>query len=101
MPKAQLHARYYDFDAPTRPARTPRVTVPTFSLDSGLVFERHPATSAAPSCRRWSRARSTSTRRSATRTPAQLRLGPNDFNFATIYTENAFAATTASPTTTC
>ena len=54
------------------------------------VRARRQLSSAAASARRWSRARSTSTRRFATRTAAELRLGANDFNFATIYTENAF-----------
>jgi LPS-assembly protein len=65
--------------------------VPTFSLDSGLVFERSTSISGATFCRR-------STARFYVYTPFrdQRRL-PNydsaqiDFNFASIYTENAFA----------
>lgn len=48
VPKVQVHARHYSFDSPLDADRGPRVrniddagrTVPTFSLDSGLVFER-------------------------------------------------------------
>ncbi len=41
IPKAQIHSRYYTFDQPLATGQTDaNVTVPTFSLDSGLVLER-------------------------------------------------------------
>jgi LPS-assembly protein len=41
IPKAQVHSRYYAFDQPLVTGQTDAaVTVPTFSLDSGLVLER-------------------------------------------------------------
>ena len=49
-------------------ARSASRVMPTFSIDSGVVFERDTAGSAAPCARRSSRACSTSTRRSASRT---------------------------------
>jgi LPS-assembly protein len=67
------------------------VAVPTFSLDSGLVFERDTSF--------FGRAflQTLEPRAFYVYTPfrdqnfaAELRLGQNDFNFATIYTENAF-----------
>ena len=67
--------------------------IPSFSLDSALdASSATPAGSAAPCARRWSRACCTSTRRTATRascptsTPAA-----KDFNFESIFTENAFS----------
>ncbi len=41
-PKFMLHARSYDFDTPITAtgSSTANVTVPTFSLDSGVTFER-------------------------------------------------------------
>jgi LPS-assembly protein len=69
VPKAQLHATRYDFDAgrwPTaRPRRPHRADLQPGQR--GWCSSAAPATSAAPSPRRWSRAPSTSTRRSATR----------------------------------
>jgi LPS-assembly protein len=73
-------------------ARSTDSVVPTFSLDSGLVFERDsPVFWAATWCRPWSRGPFMCTRPTAAR--AQLPnydTASNDFNFATIYTENAF-----------
>ena len=41
IPRMQLHATQYSFDAPlANGSRTATRTVPIFSLDSGLVFER-------------------------------------------------------------
>ena len=42
IPKVQLHATCYQFDAPLANGASsrPAARVPTFSLDSGLVFER-------------------------------------------------------------
>jgi LPS-assembly protein len=43
IPKARLHSRYYAFDTPLGTTRDSNasVTVPTFSLDSGVVMERN------------------------------------------------------------
>ncbi|MEJ8835632.1 LPS-assembly protein LptD [Ramlibacter sp. AN1133] len=92
IPKGQLHARHYNFDSPTLSGQdSANVTVPTFSLDSGLVFER--ATSLFG--RRF--LQTLEPRAFYVYTPFrdQNRLpnydsGLNDFNFATVYTENSF-----------
>ena len=92
-PKLMVHSRQYSFDAPLASTNqsTANVTVPTFSLDSGLVFERDTSY--------FGRAfrQTLEPRAFYVYTPfrnqnylpvydaAQL-----DFNFATIYTENAF-----------
>jgi LPS-assembly protein len=91
-PKLQLHATEYQFDAPlVNGARSANRALPTFSLDSGLVFERD--------ARYFGRnfRQTLEPRAFYVYTPFrdQSRL-PNydsarsDFNFATIYTENAF-----------
>ncbi len=91
-PKLQLHATHYQFDRSHYGADSASRVAPTFSLDSGLVFERdasyfgnHFTQTLEP-------------RAFYVKTPYrdQSRLpiydsGANDFNFATIYTENAFA----------
>jgi LPS-assembly protein len=92
VPKAQIHSRYYNFDGRTAGGQTTAdVTVPTLSLDSGLVLER--ATSY------FGRAflQTLEPRAFYVYTPFrdQNQLpnydsGQNDFNFATIYTENSF-----------
>ena len=91
-PRLQLHATTYQFDTPlTNGERSAHRTLPTFSLDSGLVFERD--------ARYFGRAflQTLEPRAFYTYTPYrdQSRLpvydtAANDFNFATIYTENAF-----------
>ncbi len=92
IPKLQLHAAQYQFDAPLRnSAQAADSVIPTFSLDSGLVFERE-----------------TTFRGNALLQTLEPRLfyvytpfhdqsllpnydtGVNDFSFATIFTENAF-----------
>lgn len=91
-PKLQLHATNYQFDAPLSNGTTnaSRV-VPTASLDGGLVFERD--------ARFFGRAfrQTLEPRAFYVHTPFRDQsLLPNydsaqtDFNFATIYTENAF-----------
>jgi LPS-assembly protein len=93
IPKVQIHTRYYNFDSPILTGeQTASVSVPTFSLDSGLVFERK--------ARYFGRdfLQTLEPRAFYVYTPFrdQSRL-PNydsaqiDFNFASIYTENAFA----------
>nr|WP_210547635.1 LPS-assembly protein LptD [Rhodoferax sp. PAMC 29310] len=91
-PKLQLHATSYQFDSTYYSADSASRVVPAFSLDSGLVFERDTS---------YFGNRFTQTlepRAFYVKTPFrdQSRLpnydsGANDFNFATIYTENAFA----------
>lgn len=91
-PKLQLHAASYLFDAPLKNGATSATRlVPTFSLDSGLVFERDVSYFG-------SNFRQTLEPRAFyVNTPYRDQsLLPNydsglkDFNFATIYTENAF-----------
>lgn len=92
IPRVQLHSTQYSFDAPlVDGSRSADRTLPIFSLDSGLVFER-PA--------RYFGRRFLQTlepRAFYVYTPFrdQSRLpnydsGFNDFNFATVYTENSF-----------
>jgi LPS-assembly protein len=92
-PKVQLHATGYQFDAalPANGARTASRVVPTFSLDSGLQFERN----ASFLGRAFTQ--TLEPRAFYVRTPYrdQSQLpnydsGVNDFNFATVFTENAF-----------
>lgn len=91
-PKAQVHARHYDFDTPIATgANTASVVVPTVSLDSGLVFERD--TSLLGRNLR----QTLEPRAFYVYTPFRDQnalpnydSGYNDFNFATIWTENAF-----------
>ena len=91
-PRLQLHASHYQFDsALANGARSASRVLPTFSLDSGLFFERD--------TQYFGRAflQTLEPRAFYTYTPYRdQRLLPvydtaaNDFNFATIYTENAF-----------
>jgi LPS-assembly protein len=91
-PRVQLLSTHYEFDAPlANGQRTASRTLPTFSLDSGLVFERD--------ARYFGRdfLQTLEPRAFYTYTPYRdQRLLPiydtavNDFNFASIYTENAF-----------
>jgi len=91
-PKFQLHATQYQFDGPlANGARSASRTVPTFSLDSGLVFERDVSYFG-----RGFR-QTLEPRAFYVYTPFRDQSGlpnydsaRNDFNFATIYTENAF-----------
>ena len=91
-PKLQLHAANYQFDAPlANGEKTASRVVPTFSLDSGLVFERE--------ARYFGQGflQTLEPRAFYVNTPYRDQSllpnydsGANDFNFATIYTENAF-----------
>ena len=91
-PKLQVHTSSYQFDTPlTNGAVSANRTVPTFSLDGGLVFERD--------ARYFGRAlRQTLEPRAfyvytPFRDQSSLPIydsGATDFNFANIYTENAF-----------
>jgi LPS-assembly protein len=92
IPKVQLHTTQYKFDAPlANGATSASRTVPTFSLDSGLVFERD----AAYFGRNFRQ--TLEPRAFYVYTPFRNQgllpnydSAANDFNFATIYTENAF-----------
>lgn len=91
-PKLQLHSTSYQFDSVlSSGATTATRTVPTFSLDSGLVFERD-ASYLGRDFRQ-----TLEPRLFYVNTPyvdqsylPNYDSGANDFNFASIYTENAF-----------
>ena len=91
-PKLQLHATHYQFDAPLATGQeTASRVVPTASLDSGLVFERD-ASYLGRSFRQTLEPRAfyvyTPFRRQNHLPNYDSAL--NDFNFASIYTENEF-----------
>ncbi len=90
-PKLQLHTSGYQFDASYLGSQTADRTVPTFSLDSGLVLERETSVMGR------SVVQTLEPRAFYVYTPYRKQsmlpnydTGANDFNFATIYTENAF-----------
>ncbi|EJE52523.1 organic solvent tolerance protein OstA [Acidovorax sp. CF316] len=91
-PRLQLHTTQYQFDGPLSDgSRSASRTLPTFSLDSGLVFERDASFFGR------SFLQTLEPRAFYTYTPyrdqSKLPLydtALNDFNFATIYTENSF-----------
>ena len=91
-PRLQLHTTQYQFDAPLADGRQlAQRTVPTFSLDSGLFFERQTTLLGR------SLVQTLEPRAFYVDTPYRDQgLLPNydsgrrDFNFATIYTENAY-----------
>lgn len=92
-PKLQLHAANYQFDAPltANGATTASRVVPTFSLDSGLVFERD-AHYFGRGFRQTLEPRAfyVNTPYRDQRLLPNYDSGANDFNFASIWTENAF-----------
>lgn len=91
-PKLRLHATNYQFDSALTNGKTSASrTLPTFSVDSGLVFERDTAF--------FGRAfrQTLEPRAFYVYTPYRDQSalpnydsGINDFNFATVYTDNAF-----------
>ncbi|MGE4331158.1 LPS-assembly protein LptD [Diaphorobacter sp.] len=91
-PRVQLHTTHYEFDAPlVGGQRTASRTLPTFSLDSGLVFERDAAYFGRGFVQ------TLEPRAFYTYTPYRNQsmlpvydTAANDFNFASIYSENAF-----------
>ena len=91
-PKLQLHATTYKFDAPLVGGATSATrAVPTFSLDSGVQFERQAILFGR------SFTQTLEPRAFYVRTPYRDQSllpnydsGANDFNFATVFTENAF-----------
>ncbi len=91
-PKLQLHVSRYQFDTPlTNGERSTSRVVPTVSLDSGLVFERD-TSYFGRSLRQTLEPRAfyvNTAYRDQSLLP-NYDSGASDFNFATIYTENAF-----------
>ncbi|MEP6824042.1 MAG: LPS-assembly protein LptD [Ramlibacter sp.] len=91
-PKVQVHAAQYQFDAPLANGDlSASRTVPTLSLDSGLVFERD-ASFFGRNFRQTLEPRAFyvyTPYRNQSLLP-NYDSAANDFNFATIYTENAF-----------
>ncbi len=91
-PKLQFHASSYEFDAPlANGQRAASRVVPTFSIDSGLFYERE----ASIFGRNFTQTLEPRLFYVATPFRDQSLLpnydsGATDFNFATIYTENAF-----------
>ncbi len=90
-PSLQLHHASYRFDGVVSGARTASRSVPTFSMDSGLVFERETSYFG----RRFNQ--TLEPRAFFTWTPYRDQSAlpnydsaANDFNFASIYTENTF-----------
>ena len=91
-PRLQLHATQYQFDDPLANGQTTASrTLPTFSLDSGLVFERDARFFGGDYLQ------TLEPRAFYTYTPYRDQsllpvydTAPNDFNFASVYTENAF-----------
>ncbi len=91
-PRLQLHATHYQFDrALANGATSATRVVPTFSLDSGLVFERD-ASYFGRAFRQTLEPRAfyVLTPFRDQRLLPNYDSGSNDFNFATIYSENAF-----------
>jgi LPS-assembly protein len=91
-PKLQLHAAAYQFDTPLADAsQSANSVVPTFSLDSGLVFERNSTLLGRDFVQ------TLEPRAFYVYTPYRNQsylpnydTGVADFNFASIYLENAF-----------
>jgi LPS-assembly protein len=91
-PRAQLHATHYNFDNPlANGARSATRVVPTVSLDSGLVFERDASYFGR------SFVQTLEPRAFFTWTPFRDQSllpnydsATNDFNFASIFSENVF-----------
>ncbi len=91
-PKAQVHATSYQFDSPSSAGqRHAQRVLPTLSVDSGLIFEREATYFDRPVTQ------TLEPRAFYSYTPFRNQAalpnydsGANDFNFATIYSENAF-----------
>jgi len=93
IPKVQLHASSYNFDAPlANGATSASRVVPSFSLDAGLIFERD-ANFFGRALRQTLEPRAFYTYtpyRNQNHLPV-YDTAANDFNFASIYTENEFS----------
>jgi LPS-assembly protein len=92
VPRVQLHARQYHFDAPlTDGQSSAQVTVPTVSLDSGLVFERELGLFGRDLMQTLEpRAYFVYTPFRAQNFLPNYDSGANDFNFATIFSDNPY-----------
>ncbi|MDB5860899.1 MAG: organic solvent tolerance protein precursor-like protein [Ramlibacter sp.] len=92
-PKAQLHATHYNLDSTaTESGRSADRVIPTVSLDSGLIFERNTSYFGRAFLQTLEpRAFYVYTPFRDQSTLPNYDSGLNDFNFATIWTENAFA----------
>ena len=96
-PKLQLHVTHYQLDSALSSgvysgAHSASVAVPTFSLDAGLVFERESSLFGKAFLQTLEpRAFYVNTPYRAQSDLPNYDSGATDFNFATIYTENAFA----------
>jgi LPS-assembly protein len=92
IPRVQLHSTRYDFDRPLATGeRSADRTLPIYSLDTGLVFER-PTSYFGKSWVQTLEPRAFyvyAPFREQSRLP-NYDSGFNDFNFATIFTENSF-----------
>lgn len=92
VPRVQFHTTHYTFDAPlANGMNTASRTLPTYSLDGGLVFERETQVLGMPVIQ------TLEPRAFYAYTPYRDQnflpnydSGLHDFNFATIFTENAF-----------
>ena len=91
-PKVQLHSANYSFDEPIKTGQTNLTrTIPTFSLDSGLVFERDAKVFGRDMTMTLEpRAFYVNTPYKDQSMVPVYDSVPYDFNFATIYTENPF-----------
>ena len=91
-PRLQLHATQYEFDSTLKNGQSSASrALPTFSLDSGLVFERDASFFGRAFLQTLEpRAFYTYTPYRDQRFLPVYDTAANDFNFATIYTENAF-----------
>jgi LPS-assembly protein len=92
IPKVQLHASQYQFETPLANGDTSASrSVPTFSLDSGLMFERDTQLFGRKLRQTLEpRAFYVSTPYRDQSLLPNYDSGANDFNLATVYTENAF-----------
>ena len=92
-PKVQLHATTYQLDGPMSDGRTSATrTVPTFSLDSGMTFERD-VNLFGKAFRQTLEPRAFyvyTPYRDQSRLPV-YDTAANDFSFATLFTENEFS----------
>jgi LPS-assembly protein len=91
-PKMALHTRAYQFDTPFEGQRSASVTVPTFSLDATTVLERTTQLRGASWIQTLEpRAFFVSTPYRDQNSLPIYDTGRNDFNFATVFTENPFS----------
>ncbi len=92
VPRVQLHTTHYQFSAPLSTGeRSAQVTVPTFSLDSGLVFERDLGLFGRDLIQTLEpRAFYVYTPYRAQNHLPNYDSGGNDFNFASIFSDSTF-----------